>query len=65
MYDNQMYQHILQAAYFVFLVLFTYVVLVRMESMPSWQELYVIAYICTFGCEKIREIVSSEPTSIR
>ncbi|XP_027836600.2 transient receptor potential cation channel trpm [Aphis gossypii] len=52
------------AAYFVFLVLFTYVVLVRMEQNPSWQELYVIAYICTFGCEKIREIVSSEPTSI-
>jgi transient receptor potential cation channel subfamily M protein 3 len=56
---------ILQAAYFVFLVLFTYVVLVRMEENPSWQEFYVIAYICTFGCEKIREIVSSEPTSIR
>ncbi|XP_050524701.1 transient receptor potential cation channel trpm isoform X1 [Daktulosphaira vitifoliae] len=52
------------AAYFIFLVLFTYVVLVRMEPDPSWQELYVIAYICTFGCEKIREIVSSEPTSI-
>lgn len=55
----------LQAAYFVFLVLFTYVVLVRMGQTPSWQEFYVIAYICTFGCEKIREIVSSEPTSIR
>lgn len=36
-----------------------------MEDTPSWQELYVISYICTLGCEKIREIVSSEPVAIR
>nr|CAD7429165.1 unnamed protein product [Timema monikensis] len=51
-------------AYIVFLVLYTYVVMVRMEQIPSWQEIYVIAYIVTLACEKIREIVSSEPVAI-
>ncbi|XP_055607349.1 transient receptor potential cation channel trpm isoform X8 [Uranotaenia lowii] len=51
-------------AYVFFLVLFTYTVLVRMEPYPSWQEAYSIAYITTLGCEKIREIVSSEPVAI-
>ncbi|XP_053688721.1 transient receptor potential cation channel trpm isoform X2 [Sabethes cyaneus] len=51
-------------AYVLFLVLFTYTVLVRMEPYPSWQEAYSIAYITTLGCEKIREIVSSEPVAI-
>ncbi|XP_052873774.1 transient receptor potential cation channel trpm [Anopheles cruzii] len=51
-------------AYVFFLVLFTYTVLVRMEETPSWQECYAIAYITTLGCEKIREIVSSEPVAI-
>lgn len=44
--------------------MYSYVVLVKMEPVPSWQELYVIAYICTLACEKIREIVSSEPATI-
>uniref|UniRef100_A0AAG5D5K6 Transient receptor potential cation channel trpm n=1 Tax=Anopheles atroparvus TaxID=41427 RepID=A0AAG5D5K6_ANOAO len=51
-------------AYVFFLVTFTYTVLVRMEETPSWQEFYSIAYITTLGCEKIREIVSSEPVAI-
>uniref|UniRef100_A0A182LT93 Ion transport domain-containing protein n=1 Tax=Anopheles culicifacies TaxID=139723 RepID=A0A182LT93_9DIPT len=51
-------------AYVFFLVLFTYTVLVRMEETPSWQEVYAISYITTLGCEKIREIVSSEPVAI-
>uniref|UniRef100_A0A182WB94 Transient receptor potential cation channel trpm n=1 Tax=Anopheles minimus TaxID=112268 RepID=A0A182WB94_9DIPT len=51
-------------AYVFFLVLFTYTVLVRMEETPSWQEFYAISYITTLGCEKIREIVSSEPVAI-
>lgn len=51
-------------AYVFFLVLFTYTVLVRMEESPSWQEWYAISYIATLGCEKIREIVSSEPVAI-
>ncbi|CAG2058672.1 unnamed protein product [Timema podura] len=53
-----------EIAYIVFLVLYTYVVMVRMEQTPSWQEIYVIAYIVTLACEKIREIVSSEPVAI-
>lgn len=44
---------------------FTYVVLVKMDMKPSWQELYTIAFICTLACEKVREIVSSEPVAIR
>ncbi|XP_067002827.1 transient receptor potential cation channel trpm isoform X2 [Anabrus simplex] len=51
-------------AYVLFLIIFTYVVLVRMEPSPSWQELYVIAYIITLTFEKVREIVSSEPVAI-
>ncbi|XP_055688814.1 transient receptor potential cation channel trpm isoform X3 [Lutzomyia longipalpis] len=51
-------------AYVFFLVLFTYTVLVKMEKQPNWQEVYSIAYITTLGCEKIREIISSEPVAI-
>lgn len=35
-----------------------------MDSEPSWQELISIFYISTLGCEKIREIVSSEPVAV-
>jgi transient receptor potential cation channel subfamily M member 3 len=55
---------LLQMAYVLFLVLFSFTVLVKMQPTPSWQELYSIAYITTLGCEKIREIVSSEPVAI-
>ncbi|KAJ6640898.1 Transient receptor potential cation channel trpm [Pseudolycoriella hygida] len=51
-------------AYMIFLVLFTYTVLVKMAPTPTWQEVYSIAYITTLGCEKIREIISSEPVAI-
>lgn len=51
-------------AYLVFLFLFSYVVLVKMDPSPSWQEMYCIAYIATLGSEKIREIASSEPVAI-
>ncbi|CAO1309963.1 unnamed protein product [Diamesa hyperborea] len=51
-------------AYIVFLVLFTYTVLVKMSGTPCWQELYSIAYITALGFEKIREIISSEPVAI-
>lgn len=44
---------------------YTYVVLVKTDVKPTWQELYTIAYICTLACEKVREIVSSEPVAIR
>lgn len=44
--------------------MFTYTVLVKMEMTPNWQEFYSIAYITALGCEKIREIISSEPVAI-
>ncbi|GFV05721.1 transient receptor potential cation channel trpm [Trichonephila clavipes] len=52
-----------EMAYAVFLVFFTFVVLVRMGRQMSWQEAYVTSYICTLGLEKIREIVASEPVN--
>ncbi|XP_071043115.1 transient receptor potential cation channel trpm-like [Parasteatoda tepidariorum] len=50
-------------AYAIFLVLFTFVVLVKMQHHMSWQEAYVTSYICTLGLEKIREVVASEPVN--
>ncbi|XP_022248148.1 transient receptor potential cation channel trpm-like [Limulus polyphemus] len=51
-------------AYGVFMCFYTYVVLVKMRASPSWQEIYVIAYLCTLGLEKIREIMCSEPVKL-
>ncbi|XP_072137621.1 transient receptor potential cation channel subfamily M member 6-like isoform X3 [Mobula birostris] len=48
-------------AYLVFLMLFTYTVLVKMEPLPSVQEWIVIIYIFTTAVEKAREILISEP----
>ncbi|RVE51394.1 hypothetical protein evm_003949 [Chilo suppressalis] len=52
-------------AYILFLLMFTYTVLVKMDPTPSWPEIYSICYIITFLCEKIREIITSEPVAIR
>lgn len=35
-----------------------------MLDHPSWAEVYAIAYICTLGCEKVREILTSEPATL-
>ncbi|XP_041444214.1 transient receptor potential cation channel subfamily M member 7 isoform X4 [Xenopus laevis] len=51
-------------AYLGFLMLFTFVVLVKMESLPSVQEWIVISYIFTSAVEKIREIFMSEAGKI-
>ncbi|CAN8029440.1 unnamed protein product, partial [Ixodes persulcatus] len=48
-------------AYGIFLCFFTFVVLVKMRPEPSWQEVYVIAYIVTLAVEKVREAMMSEP----
>ncbi|XP_043371027.1 transient receptor potential cation channel subfamily M member 6 [Dermochelys coriacea] len=48
-------------AYLAFLMLFTYTVLVKMESRPSMQEWLVIIYIFSTAIEKVREIFISEP----
>ncbi|NWX42657.1 TRPM7 protein, partial [Steatornis caripensis] len=51
-------------AYLGFLMLYTFVVLVKMEELPSIQEWIVIAYIFTSAIEKIREIFMSEAGKI-
>ncbi|KAJ8271673.1 hypothetical protein COCON_G00105320 [Conger conger] len=51
-------------AYLVFLMLYSYVVLVRMPSRPSPQEWGVILYIFTSAIEKIREMFMSEAGKI-
>uniref|UniRef100_A0A8C7ZWD5 Transient receptor potential cation channel, subfamily M, member 3 n=1 Tax=Oryzias sinensis TaxID=183150 RepID=A0A8C7ZWD5_9TELE len=48
-------------AYVGYLMLFNYIVLVKMDLWPSPQEWIVIAYIFTNGIEKMREILMSEP----
>ncbi|KAK5932920.1 hypothetical protein CgunFtcFv8_004589 [Champsocephalus gunnari] len=48
-------------AYVGYLMLFNYIVLVKMDLWPSTQEWIVIAYIFTNGIEKMREILMSEP----
>ncbi|KAG7196830.1 hypothetical protein KM043_017592 [Ampulex compressa] len=51
-------------AYIIFLLLFSYCILVHMDVRPSLPEIYAIAYICTLGCEKVREIATSEPATL-
>ncbi|XP_011055821.1 PREDICTED: transient receptor potential cation channel trpm [Acromyrmex echinatior] len=51
-------------AYIIFLLFFSYCILVHMDDHPSLAEMYAIAYICTLGCEKIREIATSEPAML-
>uniref|UniRef100_A0A674NUD0 Transient receptor potential cation channel subfamily M member 3 n=1 Tax=Takifugu rubripes TaxID=31033 RepID=A0A674NUD0_TAKRU len=48
-------------AYVGYLMLFNYIVLVKMDLWPSPQEWIVISYIFTNGIEKMREILMSEP----
>ncbi|XP_011703742.1 PREDICTED: transient receptor potential cation channel trpm isoform X2 [Wasmannia auropunctata] len=51
-------------AYIIFLLFFSYCILVHMDDHPSLAEIYAIAYICTLGCEKVREIAISEPATL-
>uniref|UniRef100_A0A8D0GS91 Transient receptor potential cation channel subfamily M member 3 n=1 Tax=Sphenodon punctatus TaxID=8508 RepID=A0A8D0GS91_SPHPU len=51
-------------AYIGYLMLFNYIVLVKMDRWPSTQEWIVIAYIFTLGIEKTREILMSEPGKV-
>ncbi|OCT87006.1 hypothetical protein XELAEV_18020697mg [Xenopus laevis] len=48
-------------SYLVYLMLFNYVILVKMERWPLVQEWVVISYIVTLALEKVREILMSEP----
>uniref|UniRef100_A0A4W6FW32 non-specific serine/threonine protein kinase n=1 Tax=Lates calcarifer TaxID=8187 RepID=A0A4W6FW32_LATCA len=51
--------------YLAFLMLFSYVILVKMEDRPSVQEWLVIAYILSTAVEKTREVLMSEPRKLR
>ncbi|KAK4884574.1 hypothetical protein RN001_000845 [Aquatica leii] len=51
-------------AYVTFLMLFSYVVLVKMGPTPTWQEYLAISFIAAMGCEKVREILSTEPVAL-
>ncbi len=52
-------------AYFVFIFLYTYTLLIRTPPFPEWNELYVIAYIATFAVDKFREVLASEPVKFK
>ncbi|KAF0041088.1 hypothetical protein F2P81_006986 [Scophthalmus maximus] len=51
--------------YLGYLMLYNYIILVKMERWPSLQEWIVIAYILTLGSEKIRQILMSEPGKLK
>ncbi|XP_026996995.2 transient receptor potential cation channel subfamily M member 6 isoform X1 [Tachysurus fulvidraco] len=50
--------------YLMFLALFSYTVLVRMEPRPSVPEWMVFAYISSTAVDKIREVWVSEPSRL-
>lgn len=50
----------IQLFYLGYLMLYTYVVLVKMSQWPTLQEWVVIVYIFTAAIEKIREVRGSE-----
>ncbi|KAL9968654.1 hypothetical protein ACROYT_G020769 [Oculina patagonica] len=51
-------------AYLAFLVLFSYVILVRQENIPSISEIVLIIFVCTLCTEEIRQILHSEPPTL-
>ncbi|KAM9810986.1 transient receptor potential cation channel subfamily M member 6 [Neosynchiropus ocellatus] len=52
-------------SYLVFLVLFSYTILVKMGDKPSIPEWLVIVYILTTAVEKTREVAMSEPRKLK
>jgi transient receptor potential cation channel subfamily M member 3 len=52
-------------AHVAFLLIYTYTLLIKLPEVPAWNEYYVMAYIATFGCEKVREVMASEPIRLR
>ena len=50
-----------QISYLGYLLLFNYVILVRMERWPCLQEWIVISYILSLALEKIREVMLWRP----
>ncbi len=55
-----------QIAYMVFLLMYTYVCLVKMPpAFPSWPEVYVTACIVSFGMEALRTLFVTEANSLK
>ncbi|XP_077067187.1 transient receptor potential cation channel subfamily M member 1b isoform X1 [Siphateles boraxobius] len=52
-------------SYLGYLMLYNYIVLVKMERWPCLQEWIVISYIITLGLEKVRQILMSEPGKLK
>ena len=52
-------------AYIAFLLIYTYTILFALPDDPAWNEYYVIAFIATYGCDKMREMLVSEPLQLR
>ncbi|KAM4618245.1 transient receptor potential cation channel subfamily M member 1b [Polymixia lowei] len=52
-------------SYLGYLMLYNYIILVKMERCPCMQEWIVIAYILTLGSEKVRQILMSEPGKLK
>ncbi|XP_022809071.1 transient receptor potential cation channel subfamily M member 3-like [Stylophora pistillata] len=48
-------------AYMAFLVLFSFVILVKQDKIPSISEMVLIIFVCTLCTEEIRQILHSEP----
>ncbi|KAK3097474.1 hypothetical protein FSP39_009961, partial [Pinctada imbricata] len=51
--------------YFMFLMLFTFHVLVKTYPNPTWQEYSLIVYTSVMAMEKIRQVIASEPVRFR
>ncbi|CAH3032490.1 unnamed protein product [Porites lobata] len=49
----------------LFLALFSYVVLVRQDKIPSIAEIVLIIFVCTLCAEEIRQILHSEPPTLK
>ncbi|XP_021372913.1 transient receptor potential cation channel subfamily M member 1-like isoform X2 [Mizuhopecten yessoensis] len=50
--------------YIMFLICYSYVVLVRTYPEPKWQEWAVMVYVATTALDKLRSIIASEPVSV-
>lgn len=51
-------------AYFFFLIVYTYTLLIRTLPTPEWNEYFVIVHMASLGGEQLREIMASEPVKL-
>ncbi|XP_065569232.1 transient receptor potential cation channel trpm-like isoform X1 [Artemia franciscana] len=47
-------------AYFIFLFIYSYTVLIRTLPVIEWNEYYVLSYVVTLSMEKVREIAATD-----